>query len=154
LQPRTTFVSSSRTLGIFLCYLVFTGVFLSHDFLSRSSARLIWTHNMKNITYQQSFTPEGGNTSVEDGEWSRCNVPYRESQVCHKFSPWEPVYNGRRPMQLRIPKTNSSLAGSVLVETLEAPEGGFQVVGIVLSLHSMDSVSWLPDGQKSSSNIL
>jgi hypothetical protein len=34
-----------------------------HDFLGRSSGRgsfMIWTHNMKNITYNPTFIPEGG----------------------------------------------------------------------------------------------
>jgi hypothetical protein len=39
----------------------------SHDFLGRSSAKgsfLIWTHNMKNITFQATFTPDGADSSV------------------------------------------------------------------------------------------
>ena len=35
---------------------------LSHDFLGRSAARgsfQVWTHNMKNITYNSTFVPQG-----------------------------------------------------------------------------------------------
>ena len=35
----------------------------SHDLLGRSAARgafLVWTHHMKNITFLDSFTPDGG----------------------------------------------------------------------------------------------
>jgi len=42
-------------------------VLFRHDFLGRSSARdsfLIWTHNMKDITFHDSFSPTGANDSV------------------------------------------------------------------------------------------
>ncbi|KIK55609.1 hypothetical protein GYMLUDRAFT_175341 [Collybiopsis luxurians FD-317 M1] len=38
-----------------------------HDYLGRSSGRgsfMIWTHNMKNISYSASFIPEGGPSNV------------------------------------------------------------------------------------------
>jgi hypothetical protein len=42
-----------------------------HDFLGRSSARgsfLIWTHHLKDITYNTSFVPEGASsTEIYDG---------------------------------------------------------------------------------------
>ena len=34
----------------------------SHDYLGRSAARgsfMVWTHNMKNITYDSTFVPQG-----------------------------------------------------------------------------------------------
>jgi hypothetical protein len=39
---------------------------LRHDYLGRSTARgsfLIWTHYMKNITYNATFVPEGAPAS-------------------------------------------------------------------------------------------
>jgi len=53
-----------------------------HDYLGRSTAKgsfLIWTHNMKNITYHQSFTPEGGNTSIEDVITLEAGVQWQEA---------------------------------------------------------------------------
>ena len=38
----------------------------SHDFIGRSTARgafVVWTHNMKNITYDASFVPQGASGS-------------------------------------------------------------------------------------------
>ena len=39
----------------------------SHDFLGRSSGRgsfLIWTHNLKNITYNPTFIPAGAPSNI------------------------------------------------------------------------------------------
>lgn len=38
------------------------GCVYSHDFIGRSSARgsfVVWTHHMKNITYDAAFVPQG-----------------------------------------------------------------------------------------------
>ena len=38
-----------------------------HDYLGRSSGRgsfLIWTHNMKNITFHDTFSPTGATDSI------------------------------------------------------------------------------------------
>ena len=40
-----------------------------HDYLGRSSARggfLIWTHNMKDISYNQTFVPQGAPVTTEN----------------------------------------------------------------------------------------
>ena len=52
-----------------------TYIIVSHDYLGRSTARgafMLWTHNMKNISYHDMFMPAGApvqsNVTLQKGE--------------------------------------------------------------------------------------
>jgi len=65
-----------------------------HDFLGRSAARgafVVWTHNMKNITYDATFTPQGGplNETYEGNVFS-CHCAHGNStgNTIHSCNTW------------------------------------------------------------------